>query len=183
MQERIKLWEKRTRTWQHIPLPLRSAERRILASASYRPQNRGSLHSQTRVMVSKGKLPDVSKNIKVSSYADLTSATLDGVWSAGPVLSSRARNFTEPVNGMRSILIDIMGNVLRACWTQAYNWSSTSDWMNYARFASTNENYNSHKKKYLRTSVSSRRRCQGLMTFDTSPEALRATTLGRSMYW
>jgi hypothetical protein len=41
---------------------------------------------------------------------DLTSTTLVGVWSVGPVLSSNARNLTEPVNGTRSILNDLMSN-------------------------------------------------------------------------
>lgn len=171
-----------TRTWQHILLPLRSAERRILVSASCRPENRGTLHSQTKGIVSKGKLLDVSEQMKGLSYADLTSATLDGVWSAGPVLSSRARNFTEPVNGTRSILIDIMDNVLRACLTKlTIDHLHPTGWTmhgSHRRIRITT----AIRKKKLRTSVSSKRRCQGLMTFDASPEALRATTLGRSMY-
>lgn len=56
-----------------------------------------------RVLVTKRLLSIHLDSVK----AVRTSATLTGVLSVGPVFSRRYRSFTEPVKGMRMILIVI----------------------------------------------------------------------------
>lgn len=109
-----------------------------------------------------------------------------GVWSAGPVLSRRDRSFTEPVNGMRRIL-------------QLPNHRPGSITLNSEK--PTTDHRNLILQPYLasvrfaiwlrlsfiqRTTTSSKRSCQGLITLGPSSEglgALRATTFERSIYW
>lgn len=56
-----------------------------------------------------------------------TSATLVGVWSPGPALSSRARSFTEPVNGTRNILDTFRRQIVTRVAEITHIWSSASD--------------------------------------------------------
>lgn len=44
---------------------------------------------------------------KVSVDINITRATFEGVWSVGPVFKSKERNLTEPVKGIRMILMGI----------------------------------------------------------------------------
>lgn len=51
-----------------------------------------------------GKLKGVSEQVSVGLRNSHTNTTFVGVCSAGPVLSSKERSLTEPVNGMRMML-------------------------------------------------------------------------------